>query len=86
MSRPLPHLNNDLSLGSTLLEIRKRFLRPFEWKYLVDHRPDGPRLEKLTDLSEPATVWMHEQERIRDAAFPGFGIISSIGFKPAART
>jgi hypothetical protein len=71
LSTPLPHLDNDLPFGSTLLEIRKRRLRLFEWKYFVDHRPNAPCLEKLTDLCELTTVWMHEQERIRDTAFLG---------------
>ena len=61
-STPLLHLDNDLPLGPPLLEIRKRLLRLFEWKYLIDHRPDAPRLEKLSDLCELAAVWMHEQE------------------------
>ena len=43
-SMPSLHLDDDLPLGSTLLEIRKRLLRLFERKYLVDHRPDAPRL------------------------------------------
>ena len=74
LQRPLgvlPHLDNDLALGSTLLEIRKRLLGLLERKDLVDHRPDAPRLEKLADLCELAAVWVHEQERIRDAALLG---------------
>jgi hypothetical protein len=65
---PSPHLDNDFPLGSTLLKIRKRLLRLFERKYLVDHRPNAPRFKKLADLCELTTVWVHEQERIRDAA------------------
>ena len=30
-----------------------------------------PDFEKLADLCELTTVWVHEQERIRDAAFLG---------------
>ena len=56
-------LHNDLPSGAAFLDIRKRLLRLIEQKYLVDHRPDGPRLlEKLADLCELATVGMHEQE------------------------
>jgi hypothetical protein len=62
MSTPLPHLDNDLALGSTLLEMRKRLLGLVERKCLVDHGPDVPRLEKLADLAELPTVWMHEQK------------------------
>src|SRR5204863_9460926 len=65
------HLDNDLPFGPAHLEIRKRLLRLIERKYLVDHRPDAPHLEKLTDLCELATVWIHEQERILDASFLG---------------
>ncbi len=56
------HLHNDLPLGSASFEMRKRLLRLIERKYLVEHRPDVPRLEKLTDLGELTTVWMREQE------------------------
>src|SRR5207249_3413741 len=38
------------------------------------YRPDAPHLEKLTDLCELATVWMHEQERIFGASFLGMVI------------
>ena len=57
-----PDLHNDLPLGPALFEIRKRLLRLIERKYLVDHRSDAPRLEKLANLCELPTVWMHEQE------------------------
>ena len=40
-----PDLHNDLALGPTFSEIRQRLLRLIERKYVVDHRPDGPRLE-----------------------------------------
>jgi hypothetical protein len=56
------HLDNDLPFGPAHLEIRKRLLRLIERKYLVDHRPNVPHLEKLADLCELATVWIHEQE------------------------
>src|SRR6185295_16639002 len=64
------HLDNDLPLGSTLLEICERFLCLLEWKHLVYHRPDAPRHEKLADLRELPAVRMHKQERILGAAFP----------------
>src|SRR5882724_10375370 len=70
-STPLLHLDNDLPLGSTLLEIRKSLLRLLERKYRIYHRPNAPCLEKLTDLCELTTVWVHEQERIRGAALLG---------------
>src|SRR5581483_6066619 len=66
-----PHLDNDLTPGSALLEIRKRLLDLFERKYPVDHRPDAPRLEKLADVGELAAVRMHENERICSATFAG---------------
>src|SRR5947209_5460711 len=56
------HLDNDLPFGPAQLEIRKRLLRLIERKYLVDHGPNAPHLEKLADLCELATVWIHEQE------------------------
>src|SRR5215216_3265612 len=62
-------LDNDFPLGSTLLKIRKSLLRLFERKYLVDHRPNASRFYKLADFCELTTVRVHEQERIRDAAF-----------------
>ena len=65
------HLDDDLSLGPALFEIGAGLLRLIERKYPIDHRPDATRVEKLSDLSELATVWMHEQERIPDAAFLG---------------
>src|SRR5437773_6015120 len=74
MTERFTSLHNDLTLGPAFLEISKRFLRLIERKYLVDHRPDAPHLEKLTDLCELATVWMHEQERIFGASFLGMVI------------
>jgi len=59
-STPLLHLDNDLPLGSTLLKICKSLLRLIERKYLVDHRPNAPRLEKFTDLRELVTVRSYE--------------------------
>ena len=55
-------MDDDFTLGPPLREIRKCFLRLFERKYLVDHRPYAASLEKLSDLRELATVWMHEHE------------------------
>jgi hypothetical protein len=70
-STPLRHPDNDLSFGSTLIEIRKRFLCLLEWKYPIYHRPNVPSLEKLTDLCELTTVRAHEQERVGDAVLFG---------------
>ena len=70
-STSLLHLDNDLPLGSTLLEIRKSLLRLLERKHLVYHWPNAPCPEQLTDLCELTTVRVHEQERIRDAALFG---------------
>jgi hypothetical protein len=70
-STPLPHLDNDLALGSTLLEIRNRIPRLLERKDLVDHRPHARRCEKLPDVCKLAAVWVPEEERIRDAALLG---------------
>src|SRR6185295_3020532 len=49
----------------------KRILRLLERKYPVDHWPEVPGLEELTDLSKLHAVWMHEQERIGDPVLPG---------------
>ena len=59
--RVIPELT-DLPFGPAHLEIRKRLLRLIERKYLVDHGPNAPYLEKLADLCELATVWIHQQE------------------------
>jgi hypothetical protein len=48
--------------GSPLFQIRKRLLRLFERKYLIDYRPGASRLEKLADLGELPTVRMHERD------------------------
>jgi hypothetical protein len=56
------HLDHDLPFGSAPLEIRKRLPRLIERKYLVNHGPNAPHLEKVSDLCELATVWIHEQE------------------------
>jgi hypothetical protein len=56
------HLDHDLPFGSAPLEIRKRLPCLVERKYLVDHGPNAPHLEKVADLCELATVWIHEQE------------------------
>src|SRR6185437_10206970 len=65
------NLYDDLSPGSTLLEIQKRLFRLIEREDLVDHGPDASRLEKFADVGELAAVGMHEQEGILGAALPG---------------
>ena len=54
------HPHNDLPFGPALFEIRKCFLGLIERKHLVNHRLDAPRLKEFANLSELATVWMHE--------------------------
>ena len=71
MTPPLAQLDNDLPLGSPLFEIRKRLLRLFERNYLIDHKPDAPRVEKLADFGELPALGVHEQERMRISF--GFG-------------
>ena len=54
------HLHNGLSLRPAFFEISQRVLGSIERKYLVNHRPDDPRLEKFADLRKLASVGMNE--------------------------
>lgn len=46
----LLHLDDDLTLGSTLLKIGQGFPGLLERESFVDHRTNTPRVEKLSDL------------------------------------